>query len=150
MSQKKSNKLIIEPSDEQNISIFSKKDFDLQNNVMQQSNNEYVSSLQILTLKYPFDRWESLNLYQLQVIAEKLISDLIKIGLKGKEIEKLNIFKNAIISLNEMNEEHNYDIIQSEESKDLITLINILTTKCGLIPKKYGNGLGIAYEWKDW
>ncbi|OYU96635.1 MAG: hypothetical protein CFE21_09285 [Bacteroidetes bacterium B1(2017)] len=109
---------------------------------------------------YPFNKWresytEGLTQYteencqKIKQVFDDLITSLIEIGNQASEEQKIQLFKRAILKTNQLNEEID-DLIETGEREDLCELTNILTTACGLDPAKYGDGEGLASEWREW
>ena len=109
---------------------------------------------------YPFDNWlqafddgleqyTSENCGRTKAVFDTLISQLIRIGENAPENEKLALFKTAVLALNALNEEID-DLIETGEREDLCDLIDHITIAAGLMPGKYGDGDGLADEWREW
>jgi hypothetical protein len=119
-----------------------------------------MESFDDIRKSYPFDRWMENVKYGLDQytpenckkaknIADKLIDKLIKLQNKGTEEQKVALFKEAVLSYNNLNGE-NESIIETEEREDLCELLDKIAVAAGLNPQKYGDGEGIATEWRDW
>jgi hypothetical protein len=110
---------------------------------------------------YPFERWrESFefgleqytkeNCDAMRKIFDDLITDLIAKGEMASEEEKIESFRIAIEATNELNEECDEELIETGEREDLCELTDVITIAAGLDPKKYGEGEGLASEWREW
>lgn len=117
---------------------------------------------------YPFHRWrESFfpsedepefggleqytqeNCDQAQAVFDNLLYKLTELGEMAPENTKVEMFKEAILSLNDLDEEIE-GLIETGEREDLCALIDEITIAANLIPSDYGRGEGIADEWRDW
>jgi hypothetical protein len=109
---------------------------------------------------YPFKRWrdsynEGLvqyteeNCNKVKIVFDELIDTLIKIGENASKKERVDLFKNAILALNKLNDKIPA-LIETGEREDLCELIDQITIACSLDPKEFGDGAGIADEWRDW
>lgn len=118
---------------------------------------------QILNTKahYPFKRWRSAyddgleqytaeNCTKAQEIYDKLIQNLVLFGEEAIEEEKVSFFKKAITALNHLNRECDDCLIETGEREELCELTNQISIAAGLDPEKYGEGEGLASEWRDW
>lgn len=83
-----------------------------------------------------------------QAILDRLIEALIQLGEEAGESEKLRHFEACVTALNELDEREG--IIETGEREDLCELIDIIGTEAGIDPNKFGDGDGIASEWRDW
>jgi hypothetical protein len=126
----------------------------------QQTRMEYQTRPLATKQYYPFDNWresynEGLTHYTekncnaIKKVFDKLINSLIAIGESASEKQKVELFKNAILRTNELNDEIE-DLIETGEREDLCDLTNKITLACGLDPEKYGDGEGLASEWREW
>lgn len=122
---------------------------------------EYRNKLNEVKKSYPFDRWREAfsqgleqytqeNCDKARKIFDDLIADLIEIGEGASEDNKVALFKTAIIATNQLNSECDDCLIETGEREDLCELTNMITTACGLDPNKYGDGEGLASEWREW
>ena len=109
---------------------------------------------------YPFARWrESFNdgltqytkenCNKIQKVFDNLIKALIDAGENASEKQKKELFKIAILKTNQLNNEIE-ELIETGEREDLCELTDKITTACGLDPQKYGDGEGLASEWREW
>lgn len=109
---------------------------------------------------YPFKNWrenydEGLTQYteencnKTQKVFDDLINSLVNIGENANENDKVKLFKKAILTTNELNEEIE-GLIETGEREDLCELTDKIAIACGLDPLKYGDGEGLASEWREW
>lgn len=121
---------------------------------------DYQSKLLSTKQFYPFDRWresykDGLTQYtkencdKTRKVFDDLIASLIKSGENASEEQKKELFKTAILKTNQLNEEID-GLIETGEREDLCELTDKITIACGLDPHKYGDGEGLASEWRDW
>lgn len=113
----------------------------------------YADLLNATRQQYPFDRWR--RFYQqpeekqgcdaVQGIFDTLVAGLIALGPEASEADKKQLFQQAIEATND-----HEDIIETGEREDLCELTNTITTACGLHPADYGDGEGLASEWREW
>lgn len=119
----------------------------------------YEETLNQTKSSYPFDRWRKsfesgLEMYtpencdRMQKVFDDLIEALIVKGETGTETEKIKLFKTAIEATNELDEETG--MVETGEREDLCDLTNVITVAAGLRSENYGNGEGLASEWRDW
>ena len=117
---------------------------------------------------YPFDKWRSYyfkenssesetgltqyteeNCSKAQAIMDTLLTGLINLGETAAEPEKVELFRIAVESYNELDDEVGY-LIETVEREDLCELLDGITLSVGLNPVNYGGGYGIADEWREW
>ena len=126
----------------------------------------YSEKLNATKAGYPFDSWreyfhpneeedtEGMEQYtpencdQAQGILDDLIAQLIEIGEHSSNQSKEELFENAVMALNELNDETN--IIETGEREQLCELFDDISESAGLNPEDYADGEGIASEWRDW
>jgi hypothetical protein len=119
--------------------------------------SNYLNRLTATKEKYPFARWAKSGLDQYTPeacaafvsIFDFLITNLNTLGEQAPEEKKIALFKNAVESLNALNEEDE-SLIETGEREDLCELCNIVAVAAGIDPGKYGDGEGPASEWRDW
>ena len=120
----------------------------------------YRENLNKVKAQYPFKKWRasySLGLTQyteancnkMQKIFDDLIAALIAKGTHASEKEKVELFHVAIEKTNKLDDEVE-GLIETGEREDLCDLTNAITVACGLNPKNYGEGEGLASEWREW
>lgn len=108
---------------------------------------------------YPFERWreafdDGLEVYTeencaaMENIFDELIANLIVKGENASESEKIEAFRAAIEATNEL--DGDTAMIETGEREDLCELTNAITLAAGLNPDNYGEGEGLASEWRDW
>lgn len=83
-------------------------------------------------------------------IFDQLIATLATLGSDASESAKLAAFREAIVALNQLNEETDYMLIETDERELLCELTNKVAIAAGLDPSQYGDGEGPASEWRDW
>jgi len=121
----------------------------------------YREKLLKTKLGYPFEQWreafdEGLEIYTQEncdkaaTIFDNLIMGLIELGQNALENDKVALFKTAIISLNVLDKSLNEEFIESMERDDLAMLVDDITDAAGLDPDDYGDGEGLASEWREW
>jgi hypothetical protein len=71
------------------------------------------------------------------------------LGEAASESDKLEVFHEAIVATNALNETDD-SLIETGEREDLCELCNIIAVAAGLNPEDYGDGEGPASEWRDW
>ena len=117
----------------------------------------YTEKLNITKRDYPFARWRESyengleqytqeNCDEVKNIFDTLIASLIALGEDATETEKIRVFQTAIEATNEFDEE----IIETDEREELCKLTNSITLACDLNPQDYGDGEGLASEWREW
>ena len=124
------------------------------------NNMAYKEQLEATKKYYPFNNWRESyndglkqyteeNCIKAQVIFDTLIQQLIALGQEANEHDKVKLFKTAVLSLNELNDEIEA-LIETGERESLCELIDQITIAAGMNPKNYADGEGIADEWRDW
>ncbi len=119
----------------------------------------YEDKLHAAKTKYPFARWHKglehgLEQYPLENCdkMERVFDDLIAdLALKGEAAsveDKVESFRVAIESTNEIADET--DMVETGEREDLCELTNVISGAAGLDFKDYGGGEGLASVWRDW
>ena len=120
----------------------------------------YSEKLLATKVGSPIDGWRKLpendwppqytkeNCDAAQKILDDLIMNLIKIGEDAPKKDKEDLFQIAIESLNELND--STEIIETGEREKLCELFNKISLSANLNPEDYGEGEGIASEWRDW
>ncbi len=120
----------------------------------------YQNKLNACKDAYPFNRWQASfssgleqysteNCDKVKKIFDDLIAALISAGENAAEKDKVELFKKAIVSSNQLNNEIE-GLIETGEREDLCELTDTITKACGLAPEKYGSGEGLATEWREW
>jgi hypothetical protein len=121
----------------------------------------YTEALEASKAKFPFDRWEEGREHGLEQYTTKncdkargifnvLIAKLISLGSAANESDKIAAFETAVIALNDLNEELDDCFIETGEREDLCELCNIIAEAARIDYTKYGDGEGLASEWRDW
>ncbi len=120
----------------------------------------YQERLSTVKENYPFERWrqsydDGLTQYtqencdKAKAIFDELINGLVTAGEDSDEATKVALFKKAIEQTNVLNKEID-DLIETGEREDLCDLTDEITFASGLDPEKYGDGEGLASEWREW
>lgn len=120
----------------------------------------YKDQLEATKNYYPFENWresydDGLEQYtqencdRSQEVFDTLIAGLIVLGEEAQEEDKVELFKIAVVSLNELNDEVD-GLIETGEREDLCELIDRITVAAYLNPKNYAHGGGLADLWRDW
>jgi hypothetical protein len=130
------------------------------NKIETKINMEYQNKLNECKNSYPFNRWREsfshgleqyteANCNKVKNIFDNLITELVSAGENIPEKDKVEIFKKAILSSNKLNDEID-GLIETGEREDLCELTDLITRACGIDPEKYGDGEGLATEWREW
>ncbi len=144
-------------------SEFTEEQLTLQAKNLNQNEIEFKAQFEEIKQSFPFDNWYNVsnkeygmeqytkeNCQKAESIMTTLINELFKLGLKAKESKKIELFRVATEAYNTLNEETNWEIIETGEREELCEIIDKIGLNCGIIPEKYGNGDGIASVWRDW
>jgi hypothetical protein len=99
--------------------------------------------------KEGFDQFTAVNCKRATQIADALITGLMVVK-DGTTDQKLDLFKTAIIAYNKLNHESDGTLFETEEREELVVLLNTISSLVGLDTRDYGDGEGIAAEWRDW
>ncbi|MEP3476676.1 MAG: hypothetical protein ABJN57_10685 [Hyphomicrobiales bacterium] len=121
----------------------------------------YSEKLEASRTHYPFNGWRDNfkhgleqyteeNCNKAQAILDSLISNLISLGEDAEEAQKVEKFKIAVLSLNELNDATDGSLIETGEREDLCELFDQIAKAAGIESSKYGAGEGIASQWRDW
>lgn len=121
------------------------------------SMSSYAGKLNATKESYPFANWRAFyhdgleqytqeNCDAARQIFDTLIADLIAAGAQAPEAQKVALFQKAIEATNELPK----DLIETGEREQLCELTNTITLACGLRPEQYGDGEGLASEWREW
>jgi hypothetical protein len=119
--------------------------------------NDYLQKLNAAKADYPFKRWAASGLDQYTPdackaftrIFDRLIDELGKLGPAADEAAKLAAFEQAVLALNDLDDEDER-LIETDEREQLCELVNTIATAAGLDPKDYGDGEGPATKWREW
>ena len=126
----------------------------------------YSEALEATKAGYPFDRWyesslpdedgsEGLTQYSrencdaVKSIFDSLIAALQEKGQGASEADKVALFEKAVLALNDLDAQIS-GLIETGEREDLCELINEISVATGLDPEQYGDGEGLASEWREW
>ncbi|HEX8265650.1 MAG TPA: hypothetical protein VF596_09610 [Pyrinomonadaceae bacterium] len=121
----------------------------------------YAERLNQTKSNYPFKRWaenaqfapnvySSENCDEITKIFDDLIADLISKGEGASKSENVESFRIAIEATNKFNDKFNGCFIETGEREELCELTDIITVAAGLDPENYGEGEGLASEWREW
>ena len=121
------------------------------------SMQDYLNKLKATRADYPFKRWcaSGLEQYTAEVCAtfnrifDKLIADLGKLGINAGDDAKLAAIEQAVLALNDLDDEDER-LIETEEREQLCALINKIADAAGMDPADYGGGAGPAEQWREW
>ena len=128
------------------------------------SNNKggnYAEKLEKTKEFYPFVKWRTnFTAYDMEQYTEEncnsakhifdtLIADLITVGERSEEKNKVALFETAITALNNLDSKAE-GLIETGEREDLCELIDYITIAAGLNPDDYADGEGLADLWRDW
>ncbi len=79
---------------------------------------------------------------------DDLIAALSAKGEAASESEKVELFRVAIERTNDLDGETG--MVETDEREDLCELTNVILIAAGINPDNYGEGEGLASEWRDW
>ena len=113
----------------------------------------YADQLNAVKQQYPFARWrkywqqpdEQEDCNRIEQAYDQLIARLTELGPDAPEAQKIECFEQAIAVTNE-----HAGVIETGEREDLCELTNVVTQACGLQFADYGDGEGLASEWREW
>ena len=119
-----------------------------------------IQSLHEAKKLYPFKEWRArykegfeqftaANCKKATQIADALVTGLMALK-EGTEAQKMDLFKTAVVAYNQLNDTTGGTLLETEEREELIDLLNTISSLAGLNPGNYGNGEGVATEWRDW
>lgn len=119
--------------------------------------NECSERLIATKSTYPFDKWRARGLEEytksacdsFSTVFDELIQKLIVMGEEAAETTKVEAFHEAVEELNALDGEDGVSI-ETVGREDLCELCDVISTAAGLDPDDYGNGEGLASEWRDW
>ena len=77
------------------------------------------------------------------------MEELLRLGEDATEREKLDALKSAVVALNTLNRQIP-GLIETGEREDLCDMFDEIAQACGLEPANYGDGQGVATEWREW
>lgn len=120
----------------------------------------YEEKLNQTKNSYPFELWRGRfddrleqytqeNCDKARKIFDDLIADLAAKGEAASASEKVESFRIAVEALNELNDEID-DLIETGEREELCELTDVIAAAAGLNPDDYGDGEGLASEWRHW
>ena len=105
---------------------------------------------------YPFEHWRGYELEaytdancdRAKQIFDDLISKLVMLGESAGDDDKVACFKFAVLALNDL--ESTTYMIETGEREELCELIDAITVAASLDPEDFGDGEGMADEWRSW
>ncbi|KAF0813537.1 hypothetical protein IGB42_01888 [Andreprevotia sp. IGB-42] len=120
----------------------------------------YADTLNQTKNGYPFDKWTDAfeagmeqyseeNVAAARDVLDELIEQLITLGPDAEEAEKVALFQSAVEVLNDLDDSIS-GLIETGEREDLCALFDNIAEAAGLDPDQYGDGDGIASEWREW
>ena len=122
---------------------------------------DYSEKLAEVKKLYPFDLWrrqfedgleqyteENINLAI--AIIDNLLANLVDLGESASLNEKIELFRVSVEAMNELNDELDGCLIETGEREELCALYDDIALAAGIDPAQYGEGDGIASEWRDW
>jgi hypothetical protein len=121
----------------------------------------FQETLEQTKAAYPFENWKEMGLDGMEqytpwncdaakAVFDHLIARLVELGPDATEPAKVQLFQEAVEALNTLDDEVGGDLIETGEREDLCGLFDQIAIAAGLDPKKYGDGEGIADEWRNW
>lgn len=84
------------------------------------------------------------------MILNNLLSSLMALGEAADEAKKVAHFETAVIALNDLNDDTDGSLIETDEREELCDLFNKIGLAAGIDVEKYGDGEGLESEWRDW
>ena len=78
------------------------------------------------------------------------ISNIIQIGKNAEESKKVKLFERSVKKFNCLNEESDESLIETDERETLCELFDKIALIVNIDVSKYGDGDGIASEWRNW
>ncbi|MCB9641878.1 MAG: hypothetical protein H6728_02265 [Myxococcales bacterium] len=99
--------------------------------------------------KVGWERHSKENCQKAEAIFQELFAELVQIGLKASEAEKLEAMKSAVMALNTLDEEIQ-GFIETSEREQLVGVFYNITKEIGLNPANYADGEGPASLWRSW
>lgn len=120
----------------------------------------YSKRLRECREEYPFKYWledykEGIGCYsehhclKVQSIFDELIESLVKLEEVALESQKVELFEYAVKCLN-LIRKTNPRLIETMQREEFCDLFDVVALAAGLKPENYGNGEGIASEWRSW
>ena len=123
---------------------------------------DYLQRLSEAKRSYPFDRWQAgyahglsqyseRNCWRAMTIIDRLIRRLGELGEDASVEVELTRIQEAVESLNRLNSELEFRLIETGEREELCALIDIVASAVGVDPKDHrSDGGSIACRWRDW
>lgn len=100
--------------------------------------------------EYDMEQYTEENCNSAKKILDELIQELVIIGKEADKDLKLKKFEKAVQKLNVLNDYIDGSLIETGEREQLCELFDNIGIIVGLNPEDYGDGDGIASEWRDW
>lgn len=122
---------------------------------------KYAEKLAGVKNLYPFDLWREHyengleqyteeNIGLARAIVDNLLANLVDLGKSASLNDKLELFRVSVEAMNELNDELDGCLIETGERDELCALYDDIAVAAGIDPAQYGEGDGIASEWRDW
>ena len=120
-----------------------------------------VGKLEECKSNYPFAKWRhnstehemeqytQENCEAVEMIFDELIADLKILPNDAIAEDKVLLIKYAVLATNAINTRID-DLIETGEREDLCELMDQICIAAGLEPEEFGDGEGIASEWREW
>ncbi len=124
--------------------------------------SDYQSKLEEYKIDLPFmtfwreaydeglEQYTEENCLKAEEIITTLISQLVALGPDAEEKQKVEKFKAAVLALNDLNYEIDGCLIETDEREELCELFREIGEAVGIPRDKYGDGEGLASEWRKW
>ncbi len=117
---------------------------------LEQAKESYPFALWAARFDDGLEQYTPENLNSARAILDRLIDDLSSAGENASESVKVSHFKVSVEALNDLNDQLDGCLIETGEREELCELFDVIASAAGLDPSKYGDGDGIASEWRDW
>jgi hypothetical protein len=113
----------------------------------------YAEQLHAVKQQYPFNHWrqywqqpdEREDCNRIEQAYDALIEGLAELGPEAPTTWKIDLFEQTIAITND-----HAGVIETGEREDLCELTNAVSLAAGLNPADYGDGEGLASEWREW
>ena len=121
----------------------------------------YSDNLKSVKTRYPFSSWNPDKYGKSAILKRKnydlaydimneMIDGLISLGESASESQKIPLFRKGVLAFNVLNDSLQGSLIETKQMEDLMNLFNLAATEAAIDPSKYGDGEGVASEWRDW
>jgi len=117
---------------------------------LKKAKENYPFKLWSARFDYGLDQYTPENIDSAKAILDRLIDDLCSVGEDASEAVKVSYFKTSVEALNDLNDKIDGCLIETGEREELCDLFDAIASAVGLDPSQYGDGDGIASEWRDW